>query len=332
MSAQASEPQPHGRLELTWTNKRLRLLADEDGGYTWVEPADFRVAEVRLLHEAASVAKPEPATPNLLVRGDALHALTSLIELPEYRRRFVGQVKLCYIDPPFNTGQAFAHYDDNLEHSVWLSMLRDRLVQLKPLLAPNGSIWVHLDDAEVHRRRCVMDEVLGAANFVATVIWEKTTTGRNDAKHFSTDHDYLLAYARDKARMEPNGLARTAAADAAYRNPDNDPRGPWREDNYKCGKTADERPNLYYPVTHPVTGEEVWPPRTSVWRYSREVQKRHVEEGVPGGARPATTPCRRSSDSDRRSRRQRFPGRCGEPTKSTRPAAQSRRSRRCFQA
>jgi len=155
-----------GRLELTWTNKDRTLLAHEDQTYEWVEPADYRVSEVRLLQDVASVGETAPqsnrASDNLLIRGDALHALNSLSRLPEFAKAYVGKVKLCYIDPPFNTGQAFEHYDDALEHSVWLTMLRDRLVQIKELLADDGSVWVHLDDAEVHRCRSVLDEVFGS--------------------------------------------------------------------------------------------------------------------------------------------------------------------------
>lgn len=133
--------EPSGRLELTWANKHLRLISDPEGGYEWVDPTDPRVSEVRLLHEVDTVGD-DTTDGNLLIEGDALHALTALNRIPELAQRYAGQVRLIYIDPPFNTGQAFAHYDDNLEHSVWLSMLRDRLVQLKPLLAPHGSIWV----------------------------------------------------------------------------------------------------------------------------------------------------------------------------------------------
>ena len=132
--------EPSGRLELTWTNKHLRLITTETGGYDWVEPTDPRVSEVRLLHDVESVGEVAgDVADNLLIEGDALHALTALNRTPELARHYAGQVRLAYIDPPFNTGQAFADYDDNLEHSVWLSMLRDRLVQIKPLLAPNES-------------------------------------------------------------------------------------------------------------------------------------------------------------------------------------------------
>lgn len=125
-------PDYHGRLELTWTNKDLRLLAHEDGSYEWVSPSDYRVAEVRLLHDTGTIgvvaSDAARATDNLLIHGDALNALTSLVHLPEFEREYVRKVKLAYIDPPFNTQQSFMHYDDALEHSVWLTMMRDRLV------------------------------------------------------------------------------------------------------------------------------------------------------------------------------------------------------------
>ena len=113
---------PTGRLELTWANKDLRLLAHDDESFTWVERGDWRINEVRLLREIEAVGDPGD---NLLIRGDALNALTALTRLPGYRERYAGKVKLCYLDPPFNTGQAFAHYDDALEHSAWLTFIRD---------------------------------------------------------------------------------------------------------------------------------------------------------------------------------------------------------------
>lgn len=167
-----------GRLELTWTNKHLRLLAHEDGSYEWLSPSDYRVAEVRLLHDAATVGEvgKTRAADNLLISGDALSGLTSLARLPEFAAQYLGKVRLAYIDPPFNTQQSFLQYDDALEHSVWLTMFRDRLEQIKRLLAPEGSVWVHLDDSEVHRARCVLDEVFGPGAFIATVVWQKRTT------------------------------------------------------------------------------------------------------------------------------------------------------------
>src|SRR5437762_3352864 len=134
-----------GRLELTWTNKSRRLLAYDDGAYEWVDPADYRVAEVRLLDDAATIGDvgAERSGDNLLIRGDALNGLRSLARLREFAARYLGKVRLAYLDPPFNTRQSFLHYDDNLEHSVWLTMMRDRLTQLRDLLAEDGSVWIH---------------------------------------------------------------------------------------------------------------------------------------------------------------------------------------------
>jgi adenine-specific DNA-methyltransferase len=166
-------PSYEGKLELTWTNKDQRLLAHEDGSYEWLRSSDYRIAEVRLLNDAETVGTvgKQRSTDNLLLRGDALNALTSLAKLPEFSRRYVGKVKLAYLNPPFNTQQSFLHYDDALEHSVWLTMMRDRLLQVQELLAEDGSVWVHLDDSEMTYLRIVMDEVFGRENFVATVVW-----------------------------------------------------------------------------------------------------------------------------------------------------------------
>lgn len=274
-------PSYEGRLELTWTNKHLRLLAHDDGTYEWLEPSDYRVAEVRLLRDEtkAGATAARRCGDNLLIEGDALHGLTSLRSLPEFAPEFVGQVKLAYIDPPFNTQQTFLQYDDALEHSVWLTMLRDRLQQIHELLAAEGTVWLHLDDAEAHRARAVLDEVFGAANFIATVIWEKTTSGRNDAHFFSTDHDYILVYAKDALSCELNQTPRDVSEDRAYKNPDNDARGPWREIDYKGPKSADERPNLYYPVKHP-NGEDVWPRKERVWAFGPEQHAEHVKDDL----------------------------------------------------
>lgn len=258
--------EPSGRLELTWTNKHLRLITTETGGYEWVDPSDPRVSEVRLLQPVETVGYVEGTDEhNLLIEGDALHALTALNRIPELAARYAGEVRLVYIDPPFNTGQAFANYDDNLEHSVWLSMLRDRLVQIKPLLAANGSIWVHLDDAEVHRCRCVMDEVLGASNFIATVIWQKIYTVKNTAKHLSVDHDYLLVYAADKDQWNRNLLPRTAEMEGRYTNPDHDVRGPWKAKPLHANKPYNAG---VYAVTCPSGRVIAGPPAGSYWRVS----------------------------------------------------------------
>lgn len=152
----------------------------------------------------------------------------SLARLPEFAREYLGRVKLAYLDPPFNTQQSFLNYDDALEHSVWLTMLRDRLLQIRDLLSPDGSVWVHLDDSEAHRARLVLEEVFGSQNFVASVIWQKIHARNNSAQHLSADHDYILVFAKNKDSLVLNRIDRTELSDKEFWNPDDDPRGRWR--------------------------------------------------------------------------------------------------------
>ncbi len=249
-----------GRLELTWTNKHLRLLAHDDGRYEWVPPSDYRVAEVRLLDDVTAVGEVshERARDNLLIRGDALNALRSLARLPEFASEYLGKVKLAYLDPPFNTQQSFLQYDDALEHSVWLTMMRDRLLIVKELLAPDGSVWVHCDDSEQAYLKVVMDEIFIRDNFVATVVWEKVYSPRMDAKRFSSSHDYLLVYAKS-AGWEPNRLTQTEGPAQANRT-DEAGRAYRLRSLRKEGKGSrrTDRPNLWYPTTAP-DGTVVFP-------------------------------------------------------------------------
>lgn len=258
-------PKYEGRLELTWTNKHLRLLARDDGNYEWLKPSDYRVAEVRLLHDGEAVGhvSRNRVVDNLLIRGDALHGLTSLTKLPEFAREYLGKVKLAYLDPPFNTGQAFEHYDDALEHSVWLTMMRDRLVQIRELLAASGSVWVHLDDVEVHRCRIVLDEVFGTGNFAGCVVWQKADSARNDAKGLSTDQDYILVYAKTKNSWQPNRMARTAEMNSIYSSPDGD-ETPWFDDN-PTAPGAKTHQGMVYAIQSPFTGELQYPAPGRCW-------------------------------------------------------------------
>ncbi|WP_039761647.1 site-specific DNA-methyltransferase, partial [Bartonella queenslandensis] len=130
--------------------------------------------------------------------------------------------------PPYNTGNAFEHYDDGLEHSTWLSLMRDRLELLRTLLAEDGSIWINLDDCEVHYAKVMCDEIFGRRNFVNDVIWQKKYSPQNDAKWLSDNHDFILVYAKNKDVWRPNLLTRSEKATARYKNPDNDPKGPWK--------------------------------------------------------------------------------------------------------
>lgn len=217
-----------GRLTLTWANKDRALLSHGESGYEWVDRDDPRAREVRLLNEVDRVGEVAgDASDNLLIRGDSLDALRALVHTPELAAEYRGKVKLVYIDPPFNTGQAFEHYDDSLEHSVWLGMMRERLVLIKELLSPEGSVWVHLDDAEMAYCKVLMDEIFGRQNFVATITWQRTNSPRNSARFLSADVDFVLMYALDASRLATNMLERSASMDEKFKNPDNDPRGPW---------------------------------------------------------------------------------------------------------
>lgn len=215
----------------------------------------------RLLEEVSSLSAGDSQTENLLVQGDNLDALKAL--LPFY----AGQVKCIYIDPPYNTRSAFEHYDDNLEHSQWLGMMWPRLELLRELLAEDGSIWVSIDDNEGHYLKVVMDEVFGRKNFITNVIWRKNYSPKSSARHFSEDHDHILVYARNADIWVPNPMPRTEKQDKAYKNPDGDPRGPW--------KTSDlSARNFYsrgkYEIKTPSGRLIEGPPGGNYWRVSEE--------------------------------------------------------------
>jgi adenine-specific DNA-methyltransferase len=250
------------RLELTWIGKENRPQ---------LEPR-ILLEDLARSHHAARRVSVEDLFDNRLIFGDNLLALKAL------EAEFAGKIKCIYIDPPYNTGSAFTHYDDGIEHSLWLSLMRDRLENLRRLLAEDGSIWVSLDDNEGHYAKVLMDEVFGRANFVANIIWQKKYAPANDAIWFSDSHDHILVFAKDKEHWRPNRLERTEESNTAYKNPDNDPRGLWRPDNYKCNKSSVERPNLYYAIQQPNTGKKIWPKKTAVWRYNEETHLRHVAE------------------------------------------------------
>lgn len=273
------------RLQLTWYNKDKALIPTETGkyGYTWVDPSDPRYCETHTLimdnyvrgtqtpktdeFTYSERADLEPQEDNLLILGESGDVLEALTRVPELAEKYVGKVKLIYIDPPFNTAQTFASYEDNLEHSIWLTMMRDRLLHMKKLLADDGSIWVHLDNVEVHRMRLLMDEVFGAENFQAEVVWQKADSPRRGLG-FSVDQDFVIVYRRSEA-FEPNKALRTAADNARFSNPDNDPLGPWWDDN-PSGNHGDGSGGMCYAIQNPLTGEMMRPPKGASWRYSQQ--------------------------------------------------------------
>ena len=177
----------------------------------------------RLLEEAPDLSAGDPDSGNILIQDDNLEALKAL--LPFY----AGRVKCIYIDPPYNTGSAFEHYDDNLEHTQWLAMIWPRLELLRELLAEDGSIWVSIDNTEGAYLKVLLDEVFGRSNFVTTCVWQQRTT-RENRKVFSEDHEYLHVYASEYSQFKSsrNQLELSDQIKARYKNPDNDPRGPWQ--------------------------------------------------------------------------------------------------------
>ncbi|MBT1035490.1 site-specific DNA-methyltransferase [Canibacter sp. lx-45] len=194
--------------------------------------------------------------------------LEALTRVPELADKYVGKIKLIYIDPPFNTAQTFASYEDNLEHSIWLTMMRDRLTHMKKLLADNGSIWVHLDYAENHRMRLLLDEVFGAVNFVAEIVWEKVYAPQSHAQRVSVDQDVILCYAASKA-TRLHRMPRTAAENARYSNPDNDVLGIWKSGDLSApGNLSGKRqgPSLFG-IQHPISGAVHFPVRGGQWRF-----------------------------------------------------------------
>lgn len=268
------------RLELTWYNKDQALIPTESGkyGYIWVDPSDPRCCETHTLVlddyvQGAQTPKSdefayseradlEPQDDNLLILGESGDVLEALTRVPELAEKYVGQVKLIYIDPPFNTAQTFASYEDNLEHSIWLTMMRDRLLHMKKLLAEDGSIWVHLDDAEVHRMRLLMDEVFGAGNFVATVVWHRVDNARlRSSDTIVPSHDFILCYRKSPAFVPNEGLA--TQVPAHYDKRDEQGRPYCNRSLRKAGSSARrvDRPSMWFPITSP-EGRDVWPIRS----------------------------------------------------------------------
>ncbi|KGM57401.1 DNA methylase [Lysobacter arseniciresistens ZS79] len=212
----------------------------------------------RLLQPVEQVG--DDANGNLLIQGDNLEALKALLPL------YAGRVKCIFIDPPYNTRSAFEHYDDNLEHSQWLSMMVPRLALLRDLLSEDGSIWVTIDDNEAHYLKVLMDEVFGRRNFVANVVWQKTLTRRNDARALSNAHDHVLAYAKSFDQFAVNKLEAGEKQRATYTNRDNDPRGDWLAVPFHAPNI---RPNLTYEILTP-GGRSLWPPKGRCWSTTKE--------------------------------------------------------------
>jgi len=195
---------------------------------------------------------------NMLIQGDNLEALKAL--LPYYG----GRVKCVYIDPPYNTRSAFEHYDDSLEHSLWLSLIYPRLELLREFLTEDGSIWVSIDDNEGHYLKVIMDEVFGRKNFISSVCWQKVFAKKNKAL-ISSSHDSILVFSKKIDKWCRNLLPRTDYQLKSFRNPDNDPRGLWQSVSYTVQSEDSEKRKAYrYSIILP-NGKSVSPPRGRHW-------------------------------------------------------------------
>lgn len=204
---------------------------------------------------------------NMLIHGDNLLALKAL------EKDFSGKIKCIYIDPPYNTGSAFEHYDDNMEHSIWLSLMRNRLFILKKLLADDGSIWISIDSDECHYLKVLCDEIFGRNNFIDEIVWQRAYSPINLKKTLSRSHDIILVYAKKNSpNFELNKLPRTEEANARYKNPDNDPRGRWKSSDLSVGPAV--QANIYEIITP--SGRRVLPPTGYSWRLSKERFQKYV--------------------------------------------------------
>lgn len=248
------------RLELTWIGKEIRpklepriLLEDVDKSYH----AGHRVSENDIFD-------------NRLIFGDNLLALKAL------EQEFTGKVKCIFIDPPYNTGSAFEHYDDGVEHSIWLSLMRDRLEILRKLLSEDGSIWITIDDNEAHYLKVMCDEIFGRKNFVVNIIWEKADSPRMDAQFFSTRHDHILVFAKDKTKFVINKISVSEQGLAEHYNKVDETGRPYYLKPLRAMGGDDSRkarPTLFFPITAP-DGSQVFPIRKDGsegrWRWSQE--------------------------------------------------------------
>ena len=242
------------KLELTWVGKYDEQQPLEPR--ILIENPEYSYGEV----ETGVLPNGKPWKGNMLIHGDNLLALKAL------EQDYAGQVKCIYIDPPYNTGHAFSHYDDGVEHSIWLGLMKERLVLLRNLLSDEGSIWISIDDDEQAYLKVLMDEIFGRQNFVNNVIWEKKYSPSNDAKWLSDSHDFVMIYAKNKNIWRPNLLPRSEEMNSRYKNPDNDPRGRWKAGDCSV-KTYSASAD--YPITTP-SGRVVNPPAGYCWRFSKE--------------------------------------------------------------
>lgn len=234
---------------------------------TWIGKGEEPKLEPRILIENPEYSYGDPDSENMLIHGDNLLALKAL------EQDYAGKVKCIYIDPPYNTGNAFEHYDDGVEHSLWLNLMKPRLDILRNLLSNDGSIWITLDDNEAHYFKVMCDEIFGRNNFVGTTVWQHSLQSKGYPGKFSVHHNYTFCY-RKSDRFFLNSLERKDEHNKNYSNPDNDPKGPWRSGDVRNSLV---RKNLMYDITSPSGKIIKHPPKG--WRFSKETFEKELSEG-----------------------------------------------------
>jgi len=272
------------KLELIWIGKEHRPK---------LEPR-ILLEDPALSYHAAQRVSDGDSFDNLLIQGDNLLALKAL------EAEFAGKVKCVFIDPPYNTGSAFTHYDDGVEHSLWLSLMRDRLELLRKLLSDDGSLWITIDDNEAHYLKVLCDEVFGRANFVANVVWQNAYAPRSNAHLISDSHNHIIVFAKDKQLTRFALLGRSDEQTAKYQNPDKDPRGPWKPENSSISLLSGQRGKQFaktgvseniFEIVSP-TGIVHLPPKNRCWAFSpakyKELQTQdRIWFGLDGNSRPS---------------------------------------------
>jgi adenine-specific DNA-methyltransferase len=258
------------KLELTWIGKENRPR---------LEPRILLEDPEKSCHAKHRVSQKD-IFDNRLIFGDNLLALKAL------EQEFAGKVKCVFIDPPYNTGSAFEHYDDGIEHSLWLSLMRDRLDIIKLLLSKDGSLWITIDDNEAHYLKVILDEIFGRKNFIANVLWQKRTSPEARLQ-LGAAHDHVFVYGRSSADIHFNKLSLSDEQTKNYKNPDNDKRGPWASTDFTA---QGWRPNQMYKLVTPA-GTEYEPPAGRCWanienEFNRLCSEGRIWFGKNGKSRP----------------------------------------------
>ncbi|MBL0848949.1 MAG: site-specific DNA-methyltransferase, partial [Candidatus Liberibacter ctenarytainae] len=248
------------KLELTWIGKEKTPK---------LEPR-ILLEDLQKSYHAKERRSENDIYNNVLVHGDNLLALRAL------ESDYAGKIKCVFIDPPYNTGSAFKHYNDGLEHSIWLGLLRDRLEIIKRLLATDGSLWITIDDNEAHYLKVMCDEIFGRPNYKTTITWQKKYSPSNNNKGLASICDFILVYSKSE-KFQNNLLPLTEKAKKRYTNSDNDSRGPWISVGYSNQKTPEQRPNLCYDILNPNTGDHI-KNLYKAWKYAPETHQKHVAE------------------------------------------------------